>query len=156
MSSFFPLRSLADLRALVEDELKKAQPDLVLLSIVIGALEHQWTNTANKANLEVESDSGKSEGANDSVDNPSEVKIEPQLEWHVVEALIGKFEGIIKGYCDVNLLKEAKLSEGQESKMRPLIKHVADIVWNTLSKSHYKDRPHLQSIYSFNGDENEV
>jgi hypothetical protein len=26
---------------------------------------------------------------------------------------------------------------------------VADIIWNTLSKSHYKDKPHLQSIYSY-------
>ena len=150
MSGFFPLRSLADLRALVEAELKRNKPDLVLLSVVIGALEHQWTNTANKANLEVESPDKDAEDENDdNVNNPSEVKIEPQLEYHVIEALIGKFEGIIKGYCDVNLLKEAKESHGEESKMRPLIKHVADIVWNTLSKSHYKDRPHLQSIYSY-------
>ena len=32
---------------------------------------------------------------------------------------------------------------------RKLIKHIADIVWNTLTKSQYKDRPHLQSIYSY-------
>ena len=32
---------------------------------------------------------------------------------------------------------------------RALVKRVSDIVWNTLSKSHYKDRAHLQSIYSY-------
>ena len=32
---------------------------------------------------------------------------------------------------------------------RSLVKRVSDIVWNTLAKSQYKDRAHLQSLYSY-------
>ncbi len=65
---------------------------------------------------------------------------------------MAKFDGIIRGYCDVDLLDKATRQEDDgydEEATRKLIKHVADIVWNTLSKSHYKDRPHLQSIFSY-------
>lgn len=78
--------------------------------------------------------------------SPSLLKIDPPLEWQLIEALVAKFESIIKSYCDTNLLQNALNNPGD---VRALIKHVADIVWNTLSKSHYKDRPHLQSIYSY-------
>ena len=42
-----------------------------------------------------------------------------------------------------------KKAERLSLRKRKLIKHVADIVWNTLTKSQYKDRPHLHSIYSY-------
>ena len=32
---------------------------------------------------------------------------------------------------------------------REQVKKVSDIVWNTLTRSYYKDRAHLQSIFSY-------
>ena len=80
--------------------------------------------------------------------------IEPHLDWNTVESLLIKFDGIIRGFCDVDLLAAAQKAANESDddsfdKVRKLIKHVADIIWNTLSKSHYKDKPHLQSIYSY-------
>ncbi len=85
---------------------------------------------------------------------PTNMALEPPLDWSTVDSLFKKFDGIIRGFCDVDLLSDARKSTSnvdQESfdKVRKLIKHVADIIWNTLSKSHYKDKPHLQSIYSY-------
>jgi len=85
---------------------------------------------------------------------PTNLAIEPPLDWSTVESLFTKFDGIIRGFCDVDLLTEARKGSGKSDpesfeKVRKLIKHVADIIWNTLSKSHYKDKPHLQSIYSY-------
>ena len=77
------------------------------------------------------------------------LKIEPQVEWHYIESLQKKFEAVIRGYCDLNLLNNARQEEADPQDVRKLIKHVADIIWNTLSKAQYKDRPHLQSIYRY-------
>ena len=77
------------------------------------------------------------------------LKIEPQVEWHYIESLQKKFEAVIRGYCDPNLLHKATQPEAEPQQVRILIKHVSDIIWNTLSKAQYKDRPHLQSIYSY-------
>jgi menin len=73
------------------------------------------------------------------------LRIEPPVELHIVEALYSKFQAVIRGYCDVSLLQEAD----SRTATRALIKRVSDIVWNTLTKSQYKDRAHLQSIYSY-------
>ena len=94
-----------------------------------------------------------SDSGNEDV-TPTNLAIEPPLDWSTVETLFKKFDGIIRGFCDVYLLFEARASSDKSDpesfeKVRRLIKHVADIVWNTLSKSHYKDKPHLQSIYSY-------
>lgn len=35
---------------------------------------------------------------------------------------------------------------------RELIKHVSDVIWNSLIRSTYKDRAHLQSLYSYLAD----
>ena len=33
------------------------------------------------------------------------LKLEPKVELHIVEALCAKFESIIKGYCDLSLFR---------------------------------------------------
>ena len=32
---------------------------------------------------------------------------------------------------------------------RELVKRVSDVIWNSLTRSYYKDRAHLQSVYSY-------
>merc|ERR1719158_1823833 len=71
------------------------------------------------------------------------LRLDPPVELHIVEALCSKFESVIKGYCDLSLFKEGQFAT------RSLVKRVSDIIWNTLSKAQYKDRAHLQSIYSY-------
>ena len=106
--------------------------------------------TINFKLIPFQSDKNKEKDTTSLTDNPCAISIDPKVEWHLIEALYAKFEGIIKGFCDPVLLKAALESEEKDSEhVRKLIKHVADIIWNTLSKSHYKDRPHLQSIYSY-------
>ena len=70
------------------------------------------------------------------------LKIEP-VDAHVVEALCAKFESVIRGYVDLSVFKEGPYAT------RSLVKRVSDIIWNTLTKAQYKDRAHLQSIYSY-------
>ncbi|KAL1122304.1 hypothetical protein AAG570_003709 [Ranatra chinensis] len=66
----------------------------------------------------------------------------PPLQYHIVEALYKKFRSIIKGSVDLTLY-ETKFAT------RELIKRVSDVVWNSLTRSYYKDRAHLQSLFSY-------
>ena len=154
LECFFPLRNIDEVNKLFREEIKKRDPDLAMLSIIIGALEHQFTQGKNATasvlgitgNAAMAPSSSSSEAASTaSMTSPCQLLVEPPLSWSMVEALKAKFESVVAGFCDSVLLRDG-LEGGQ---IRPLVKHVADIVWNTLTKSHYKDRPHLQSIYSY-------
>ncbi|XP_059095385.1 menin-like isoform X2 [Tigriopus californicus] len=140
----FPLRTVGQVRQWVEAQLATPEPDLALLSIVVGQLEHQWTAGKVGSGPAAESTVGLG-GAGAA----SGLTIEPPLTWPLIEASVAKFESIIRSYCDSLVLSAALSAPENVSAIRALIKHVADIIWNTLSKSHYKDRPHLQSIYSY-------
>ena len=161
MSDFFPLKTVGDVLKLFEYELSKKEPNLVMLSIVAGEIENSMTNVKPIVKEDSTIDvipigvpnAGKQKLGDADLTNTN-LPIEPVLYWDLVHALYQKFESIIKSCCDVNLLQAARsnkhLSESERGKdIRALVKHVADIVWNTLSKSQYKDRPHLQSIYSY-------
>lgn len=139
----FPLATVGQVRRWFEAQLDTSEPDLVLLSIVVGHLEHQWT-ASGKAWAGSTPESAPVGGS------PGSMAVDPPLSWHLIEASAAQFEAIIRSYCD-SLVLSAALSgpENNGAAIRALIKHVADIIWNTLSKSHYKDRPHLQSIYSY-------
>jgi hypothetical protein len=39
---------------------------------------------------------------------PTNLSIEPPLDWDTVENLFNKFDGIVRGFCDVDLLTEAR------------------------------------------------
>ena len=145
-AALFPLATVGDARKLFAAELDREDPDLAFLSVVAGALENRLTTgpTAMPVSTGAAASSSSSESKNNCL-----LPIDPPLPWDAVEALGAKFEGIIKGYCDTSILGEARKEEAETKSVRALIKHVADIVWNTLSKSHYKDRPHLQSLYSY-------
>ena len=73
------------------------------------------------------------------------LRIEPVVELHIVEALYSKFHAVIRGYCDLSLYQEPE----SKTASRGLVKRISDIIWNTLAKAQYKDRAHLQSIYSY-------
>lgn len=147
--AFFPLKTVNDVRKLFAFECDQNQPDLVLLSLVAGSIENAMTKVS-EVNLSQNLTSETSENEDDNHDmTNANLKIEPQVEYFQIEALYRKFEAIIRNYCDPGLLEKATEVDPENSDLRKIIKHVADIIWNTLSKAQYKDRPHLQSIHSY-------
>jgi len=147
--SLFPLSTIGNVVHLFRLELTDDHhdPDIVLLSIVVGCIENSLTSPRTGAvsedgNLLCASVTDFEEPEVADVEN---LRIEPPVELHIVEALYAKFEAVVRGYCDLSLFKE----EGRKGASRALIKRVSDIIWNTLTKSQYKDRAHLQSIYSY-------
>ena len=65
----------------------------------------------------------------------------PSLDKETFDALGGKFQALIQK--DLNANKE------QKPTTREFVIDVADLVWSCLSKSYFKDKPHIQNLYSF-------
>ncbi|XP_071161785.1 menin-like [Mytilus edulis] len=124
---FFPLQKIQDVIDLFKNELKDNEPNLTLMSIVLGVIENILT-----VNRAVSSDADKS--------NTLE-PIFPVIELSTIEALYTKFVTHIKRSVD-------KTKFPDKFATRELVKIVSDVVWCCLSKS-FKDRAHLQSLYSF-------
>lgn len=125
---FFPIDSIQKVCTIFENQLRsEKEPDLALFSIIVGAVENNLTNVKNcdkDVNLKI-------------------VKMKfPLIEWDEVKTLYDRFVSLMRSGVD------AKLSNGEFS-TRDLVKRVADVVWNSLTRSYYKDRAHLQSVYSF-------
>ena len=146
----FPLRTIGNIRKLFDAHIKRPEPNLALLSIVCGFVENTLTcASAIKCDAPLEGDAADVQDDDDGDDlTHVNLPIRPHVDWDTVETLMTKFDSTIKSFCDPQLLEDAK-ERGDPDSVRKLVKHVADIVWNTLSKSQYKDRPHLQSIYSY-------
>nr|SVE78152.1 EOG090X0424 [Daphnia lumholtzi] len=144
----FPLKTVTSVVSLFESILKRTtEPDLALLSIIVGCIEN--TLTCNQQILS----GAKSTVLTITVDETSEkllaippVRKEddfPEIEWPIVEALYVKFRAVIKSSVDVTQFVCSEFAT------RELIKKVSDVIWNTLTRSYYKDRAHLQSLYSY-------
>lgn len=125
--NIFPLENITSVVKLFKNELEKSEPDLALLSIIAGAVENSMTCNKNIPSTESESF--------------EEQKL-PKLQYNIVHALYAKFHSIIKGSIDVTEYKNKYAS-------RELIRRVSDVIWNSLTRSYYKDRAHLQSLYSY-------
>lgn len=126
----FPIDSIQKVCDLFEEQLRsEKEPDLALFSIIVGAVENNLTNVKNcekDVNLAT---------------NFVKVKF-PSVEWDEVKTLHDRFVSLMRSGVDAKLLCG-------EYATRDLVKRVADVVWNSLTRSYYKDRAHLQSIYSF-------
>lgn len=127
----FPIDSIQKVYDLFEGQLRSEnEPDLALFSIIVGAVENNLTNVKN---------------CDKDVNLPTNkfVKMKfPCVEWDEVKNLHERFVGLMRSGVDGTLLRGEHTS-------RELVKRVADVVWNSLTRSYYKDRAHLQSIYSF-------
>ncbi|KAI4463981.1 menin [Holotrichia oblita] len=121
----FPLKNISSVVEIFKNQLESNhEPDLALLSIIAGAVENSLTCRSNVSIQVVEP------------------KTLPILELHTIEDLYNKFHAIMKGAIDVSK-SENKVCT------RETIKKVSDVVWNSLTRSYYKDRAHLQSLYSY-------
>lgn len=127
--NIFPLQNISSVVKVFKQQLTSAkEPNLAFLSIVAGAVENSLTCNRNfTVENETEYDEGKL----------------PAVEYHIVEALYMKFSAVIKGSVDLTLYGDKKHAT------RELVKRVSDVVWNSLTRSYYKDRAHLQSLFSY-------
>lgn len=125
----FPLQNIQDVVDLFKDLLENTpETNLALLSIVLGTIEHALTMNRT---LSTHIDSSK-----------TLQPIFPVVELSTVEALYTKFVTLVKSSVDLSVYPTDRTT-------RELVKKVSDVIWSSLTRSYYKDKAHLQSLYSF-------
>uniref|UniRef100_A0A8C0YIV2 Menin n=1 Tax=Cyprinus carpio carpio TaxID=630221 RepID=A0A8C0YIV2_CYPCA len=132
----FPLRGIDGVVQLFESELSNPEPDLTLLSLVLGFVEHFLAvNRVVPVNIPgVRFEPLKP----DCLDSCF-----PTVELNLISALYERFTAQILGAVD---LSQYRKPAGGSS--RELVKKVSDVIWNSLSRSYFKDRAHIQSLFS--------
>lgn len=125
--ALFPIKNVSSVIKLFRNQLEcTLEPDLSLLSIVAGCIENSLTSRCN-ATLQI--------------CEPIDHNGLPTLEVETVESLYKKFHTIIKSAVEKN--------KTNSFATREVVKKVSDVIWNSLTRSYYKDRAHLQSLYSY-------
>lgn len=131
----FPLVSFESVISLFKSQLesKDKDPDISLLSICLGFVENILCK-----------------------ENHSTTFPFPVLDFETFETLYKKFKSIVAiaetGFQPPPTQKSRKKElENLEPKIasREKIKKISDVIWNSLLRSSYKDRAHLQSVYSY-------
>lgn len=125
----FPLQSVRDVIQLFKSQIENQdEPNLALLSIVTGFIENLLT--CNRAQPL-------------PTDDDALEPMFPIVEISTIDALYAKFKCQIKGSVDLTQFKNIRYAT------RELVKKVSDVIWGSLTRSYYKDRAHLQSLYSY-------
>ena len=125
----FPLQNIQSVVNLFRDQLENnEQPNLALLSIILGSIEN--TLTANRA-------------INQDFDTEKKLEpIFPVIELSSVDALYNKFVALVRGSVDMSSHKKPYSD-------REMVKKVSDVIWGSLTRSYYKDKAHIQSLFAF-------
>ncbi|XP_053697759.1 menin [Sabethes cyaneus] len=136
----FPLRTIPDVIKLFRQQInnREEEPDLTLLSIVTGMIEHSLTTKV----LESSPAAGSTANQQPHIEGVSNF---PVIKYDVIEGLYKKFK-LVLAPIEKLLVKNTTDSKFAS---REVIKKVSDIIWNSLLRSSYKDRAHLQSLYSY-------
>ncbi|CAB1345078.1 unnamed protein product, partial [Coregonus sp. 'balchen'] len=132
----FPLKGIGGVVALFEAELHKPEPDLALLSLVLGFVEHFLA--VNRV-IPINVPGVRFEPLEPDCPN----SCFPTVELGMLSALHERFAAQIRGAVD---LSQYRRPAGESS--RELVKKVSDVIWNSLSRSYFKDRAHIQSLFS--------
>lgn len=137
----FPLTCVDDVVNLFRDQLTSGfQPNLTLLSIVLGVVEHSLTvsrplektprgRPSDKINLE---GIDRDEKENQSI---------PPVKLEDIRVLFEVFVKLVIDFVDIKGVPP-KYTSAQ------LLKKVSDLLWNNLTKTFYKDKGHLQFLYT--------
>lgn len=129
--ALFPLKSVNSVIEVFKNQLEGGgDPDLALLSIIAGAVENTLTC--------------RSVNSSQQTTEPLEQSHLPAIEFHTIQTLYTKFHTVIK-----SAIETSNNNGTREYATRELVKRVSDVVWNSLTRSYYKDRAHLQSLYSY-------
>ncbi|CAL9694569.1 unnamed protein product [Knipowitschia caucasica] len=132
----FPLRGIDGVVQLFEYELSKSEPDLALLSLVLGFVEHFLA--VNRV-VPINVPGVRFEPL--EPDCPSSCF--PTVELRMISALYERFSAQIRGAVDLSQYRRTAAGSSRE-----LVKKVSDVIWNSLSRSYFKDRAHIQSLFS--------
>ncbi|KAM3842329.1 menin isoform 2-T2 [Diretmus argenteus] len=132
----FPLRGIEGVVQLFDAELRKPEPDLALLSLVLGFVEHFLA--VNRV-IPINVPGVRFEPLEPDCPN----SCFPTVELGMISALHERFTAQIRGAVD---LSQYRRTAGASS--RELVKKVSDVIWNSLSRSYFKDRAHIQSLFS--------
>ncbi|XP_072314771.1 menin [Eucyclogobius newberryi] len=132
----FPLRGIDGVVQLFEYELSKSEPDLALLSLVLGFVEHFLA--VNRV-IPINVPGVRFEPL--EPDCPSSCF--PTVELAMISALYERFTAQIRGAVDLSQYRRTASGSSRE-----LVKKVSDVIWNSLSRSYFKDRAHIQSLFS--------
>lgn len=121
---------------LFEYELGNPEPDLALLSLVLGFVEHFLAvNRVVPVNVPgVRFEPLKGDCLNSCF---------PTVDLGLISALHERFTAQIRGAVDLSLYRRPAAGSSRE-----LVKKVSDVIWNSLSRSYFKDRAHIQSLFS--------
>ncbi|XP_047240930.1 menin isoform X3 [Girardinichthys multiradiatus] len=133
---YFPLRGIDGVVQLFDAELRRSEPDLALLSLVLGFVEHFLAvNRVIPINVP---------GVRfEPLEPDCPTSCFPTVELGMISALYERFTAQIRGAVD---LSQFRRTTGGSS--RELVKKVSDVIWNSLSRSYFKDRAHIQSLFS--------
>ncbi|XP_011189569.2 menin [Zeugodacus cucurbitae] len=164
--SNFPLKSISDVVNFFRRSLEAgssaygSEPDLTLLSIVAGyielslttgdaalAAEHALSNAASNATIASPPLLAAVVGSNlSSAQNCGIIKSNsvpfPVVTYELVSGLYKKFQSIL------SVVDKPKSTQNRQA-TREIIKKVSDVIWHSLIRSSYKDRAHLQNLYSY-------
>lgn len=136
-AAYFPLESVDSVVKLFHSQVTDGtRPDLTLLSIVLGAVEHSLT-TSDRVPV----------GDSEADGNRSLARFPEPIRLREVEDLYQRFSDFVKGSVDLGPFRASGKKTVRSS--IELIKNVSNVIWAGLSSSYYKDRAHIQSIYSF-------
>ncbi|XP_055639128.1 menin [Toxorhynchites rutilus septentrionalis] len=142
----FPLRTIPDVMKLFRQQLnnREEEPDLTLLSIVTGLIEHSLTTKVLDSSTGPVTATGAT-GGNQQQPHIEVISNFPVIKYDVIEGLYKKFKTVLAP------IEKLLVKNTTDSKFasREVIKKVSDIIWNSLLRSSYKDRAHLQSLYSY-------
>lgn len=133
----FPLRSLDDVLQLFRKQLQLPEPNLTLLSIVSGFLESTLISRFN-------------DHPATAADAP--LNTFPVIEFDFIDELYKKFQSILSVIVDQQPPVKKQKQVHQQVPLiatREIIKRVSDLIWHSLIRSTYKDRAHLQSLFSY-------
>uniref|UniRef100_A0A1A8D9E3 Menin n=1 Tax=Nothobranchius kadleci TaxID=1051664 RepID=A0A1A8D9E3_NOTKA len=133
---YFPLRGIDGVVRLFTAELRKSEPDLALLSLVLGFVEHFLA--VNRV-IPINVPGVRFEPL--EPDCPSSCF--PTVELGMISALYERFTAQIRGAVDLSQYRRTSAGSSRE-----LVKKVSDVIWNSLSRSYFKDRAHIQSLFS--------
>ncbi|XP_072232596.1 menin [Leuresthes tenuis] len=132
----FPLRGIDGVVQLFDAELQKTEPDLALLSLVLGFVEHFLAvNRVIPINVP---------GVRfEPLEPDCPTSCFPTVELGMISALYERFTAQIRGAVDLSQYRRTAVGSSRE-----LVKKVSDVIWNSLSRSYFKDRAHIQSLFS--------
>ncbi|XP_077597593.1 menin [Stigmatopora nigra] len=132
----FPLKGIDGVVQLFDAELRKTEPDLALLSLVLGFVEHflavNRVVPVNVAGVRFE-----------PLEPDCPNSCFPTVELGTISALYERFTAQIRGAVDLSQYRRTPAGSSRE-----LVKKVSDVIWNSLSRSYFKDRAHIQSLFS--------